>query len=138
MPGEPLGLMDDPRESREVERDLVYASVAKELDRPYEEELGQAIGSRALTSHRRERHRRPAVRRRKLQERAHDARRVACDHDDRVTLLVRAELVERHGEAAFRFALSPFRRHALELGERRLVERRDALELDDESGLLQP
>src|SRR5437870_6206558 len=104
MPGEPLGLMDDPREGREVERNLVYASVAKELDRPYEEELGQAIGSRALTSHRRERHRRPAVRRRKLQERAHDARRVACDHDDRVTLLVRAELVERHGEAAFRFA----------------------------------
>src|SRR5437016_13267843 len=40
MPGEPLGLMDDPREGREVERNLVYASVAKELERPYEEELG--------------------------------------------------------------------------------------------------
>src|SRR5207247_5274914 len=64
--------------------------------------------------------------------------RVPRDHDQRVALLVAAQLVERHREASLRLALSPFRRHTLELGERPLVDRGHFAELDRETGLLEP
>src|SRR5262249_19459937 len=109
--------VDEPREGGEVERDLLDPALPELLDPARDQELHQAVRRVLLAPHQRERDRAAAVARHEVEEAADPAVGIATEHGEAVAVIVAAELVERHREAALLRALAPAAADGLELCE---------------------